>query len=80
VSDPFYGIVVANKVDLVGEAAVGGQMRQWADDHGFDFLITSARTALNVTKLFDMAVTGAAEVTRGFETAIEPARPKKDCC
>jgi small GTP-binding protein len=76
-SEPVYSIVVANKADLVGETTIEAQMRQWADDHGFEFLITSSRTVLNVTKLFN---TAAASLTCAFDAPLVPTRPKSECC
>jgi 50S ribosomal subunit-associated GTPase HflX len=84
VDNHFYGIVVANKLDLVPDADVD-EMRVWATDHKLGFITTSAKTGENVDVLFEMAVQGAflAKNNRIFEKHAEPEQPSSggwQCC
>jgi len=83
VSTPFYGVVVANKADLAPHEATA-QMEEWAANHKFGFIKTSAKTGENVDDLFEMAVQGAFLVKnhRVFEREPPAQEPpgQNSCC
>ena len=62
VTTPFYGIVVANKTDLVDDSVSTKAMESWADEHELDFIKTSAKTGENVSKLFEMVILGTMQL------------------
>jgi small GTP-binding protein len=83
-SRPYYGIVVANKIDLQPDAD-SAQMERWAEERKLGFVKTSAKTGENVDALFTMAVQGAFLVrnNRVFEKASatgDKERNEKKCC
>jgi small GTP-binding protein len=81
VGGPFYGIVVANKIDLV-QAADVREMEEWAKGHKFGFVQTSAKTGQNVVHLFEMAVQGAflLKDSELFERARPRDESQRTCC
>jgi Ras-related protein Rab-5C len=78
---PFYGVVAANKIDLVQMADVDG-IERWARGRRFGFVRTSAKTGQNVKELFDMAVQGAFLIkdSQVFLRTIQPETEKRGCC
>ena len=81
VQNDFYGILVANKLDLVDSNVSTTMMEAWAEEHGMDFLKTSAKTGTNIEKLFEMVVQGSIRVRNSsiFQENPEPVAEKK-CC
>lgn len=85
VEEPFYGIVVGNKSDLICDLdkSTTSKMEQWALDQKFDFIITSAKTGENIDKLFEKIANGALDVlkTEKFKTTeIRVSSTQKRCC
>jgi Ras-related protein Rab-5C len=83
ITNPFYGVVVANKIDLAPDEPTA-QMEEWAASRRFGFIRTSAKTGENVDVLFEMAVQGAFLIknTGVFQMA-EPAHEtptQRKCC
>jgi small GTP-binding protein len=81
VGNPFYGVVVGNKLDLLPDADTEA-MSAWAAEHRLGFLTTSAKTGHHVTALFDMAVQGAFLVknTDVFERPSPVQAGDRRCC
>ncbi|KAH0788898.1 small GTP-binding protein [Histomonas meleagridis] len=78
----FYGIVVGNKLDLVQDenSEFILSMKEWAKTNNFDFILTSAKRGLNVTKLFDMVAEGASKVSDFDKSEEIEQEQKKSCC
>jgi small GTP-binding protein len=66
--------VVANKIDLEAEAAVGdAQARQFAAVHGAQFFKVSAITGFGMQPLFDAIAKGMAQVVEGQRDSAMPS-------
>ncbi|OHT07762.1 small GTP-binding protein [Tritrichomonas foetus] len=56
VKTPATIIIVGNKDDLENKIVPSEPMRQWAEENGFDFVLTSAKSGKNVSELFSNLV------------------------
>ena len=90
VHDPFYGIVVASKSDLVHNGNGSeiqktiSEMKQWANVHDFAFITASAKTGENVNELFEKVAQGAFSLKQDkptqFDFVPSGSKPKQNCC
>jgi small GTP-binding protein len=51
-----YVAIVGNKDDLEEKIVSAEPIRQWAAENGFDFFLTSAKTGVGVTELFEAVI------------------------
>lgn len=80
-------LVLGNKIDLIDREVEPSMGRQWAEQHGYLFFETSAKTADNIMTAFDQVVIQSRERERG-EPVMEPisipsndsASTKTSCC
>jgi small GTP-binding protein len=82
IKTPFYGVVVANKIDLEPQTDTR-VMEDWARGHKMGFVRTSAKMGDGVDDLFEMAVQGAFLVKNSgvFERKTpEAEEPPSRCC
>ena len=81
--------IAANKDDLTNKVVNNEEIKSWADDNGFAFFITSAKTGTGVNEMFSTLVrevmktyqsTTKAPTTAPAPDLTSPPKEKKGCC
>ena len=78
-----YIAIAANKDDLPNKIVPQEKIKTWCDENGFDFFITSAKSGVGVTEMFQALVKGVMQLSK-VETTNKKKSPtpadKSGCC